>query len=76
MIGNTLILIIFCACKLYEFAELPVEDNLQNADEIKHILSVYTALCSTSEFRAIYDYTPKSEDYRRNNLTVRNLSTK
>lgn len=56
--------------------ELPIVDSLHNAAEIKHVLSVFTALRSTSEFKTIYDYTPKPEDYRRNNLPVRTLSTR
>lgn len=59
----------------YKLAEQPIEDSLHNA-EIKHVLSVFTALRSTLEFKTIYNYTPRPEDYRRNNLPVRTLSTR
>ncbi|KAG0711008.1 Methyltransferase-like protein 4 [Chionoecetes opilio] len=55
--------------------EVSAEGGLHNAAEVDHIHTTFTALQSTSEFKAIFDYTPRPEDYRMNNIKVRNLRT-
>uniref|UniRef100_A0A0P4W551 Methyltransferase-like protein 4 n=1 Tax=Scylla olivacea TaxID=85551 RepID=A0A0P4W551_SCYOL len=44
--------------------------------EQDHILSTLSALQSTPEFKATFTYTPTPDDYRMNNIKVRNLRTR
>lgn len=53
--------------------ELPPEGSVHNMAEIDHIHTTFTALQSTPQFKATFGYTPKPQDYKMNNIKVRNI---